>query len=331
MPALELPSSRRESPLVEPSIVARVRPGPSPLVATHDDETYPLYAARFAELLLGVTGPRISGSVLELGCRRGEVTAELVRRHRGKLPTATEGEGPADAHGGNGARNGSSPSSNGLIIGLEGSPGRLSMARARLGDAARSGQVFLRAHEPAQALPFADEMFDLCLSNLVVGDVPDRRRVLADLVRVARPGARVAVALPLDGTFGEVLDLFDEVLLGLSHDEARRALGTYRQGMPPGEKIASELEQLGLQEVEVVVSRWELAFGSSREFFYAPFIEQGPLPRWKAIAGRGEKMHAVFLTLKQSIDHYYAGRSFVVSVVAGCVHGRKPAAASATA
>jgi SAM-dependent methyltransferase len=172
-------------------------------------------------------------------------------------------------------------------------------------------------------------MFDLCLSNLVLGDVPDRRPVLADLVRVARPGARLAVTLPLDGTFVEVLDLFDEVLLTLAHDEARAALGAYRQGMPSGEKIAAELEQLGLQEVEVRVARWELLFASSREFFYAPFIEQGPLPRWKAIAGRGEKMHAVFLSLKRSIDCYYAGRSFVVSVVAGCVHGRKPAAATA--
>jgi SAM-dependent methyltransferase len=212
-------------------------------------------------------------------------------------------------------------------VALEGSPGRLSLARAGLLDATRSGQVFLRAHDPAQRLPFADEMYDLVVSNLVVGDVPDRKAVLADLARVSRPGGRIAVTLPLDGTFTEVIDLFDEVLLGLQHDEARAALGTYRLGLPLGETVAAELEALGFEEVEVKVARWELLFASSREFFYAPLIEQGPLPRWKAIAGRGEKMHAVFLTLKESIDRYYAGRPFVVSVLAGCVHGYKPAQA----
>jgi len=306
---LELNVSRRESAVVEPSIVARVRPGPSPVVPTHDDEIYPLYAGRFAELLLAVTGPRLTGSVLELGARRGELTAELVRRHR------------------RGEVTGVAP---GLIVALEGSAGRLSLARLRLAEAARSGQVFLRAHDPASALPFADETFDLCLSNLVLGDVPDRRAALGELARVARPGARVAVTLPLEGTFAEVIDLFDEVLLGLAHHEARAALGAYRLGLPAGETVATELEQLGLQEVQVELRRWELLFASSREFFYAPLIEQGPLPRWKAIAGRGEKMHAVFLTLKQSIDRYYAGRPFAVSVVAACVHGRKPAAAGPT-
>jgi SAM-dependent methyltransferase len=290
--------SRRETYLAEPSIVARVRPGPAPVAPTHDDEVYPLYAGRFARLLLEAIGPGISGSVLELGCRRGEITRELLRRHRG---------------------------GQGLIVAVEGSPARLSLARAGLLDATRSGQVFLRSHDPAQRLPFAEEMYDLVVSNLLLGEVPDRRAVLADLVRVARPGAHIAVTLPLDGTFAEVIDLLDEVLLGLHHDEARAALGTYRQGMPPGETVAAELERLGMEEVKVKVARWEFLFASSREFFYAPLIEQGPLPRWKAIAGRGERMHAVFLTLKQSIDRYFAGRPFAVSVLAGCVHGHKPA------
>lgn len=301
--------SRRENHLVEPSIVARVRPGPAPAVPTHDDETYPLFAGRFADLLLAVVGPRLAGSVLELGCRRGEVTRELIRRHRGGRPPPLPG----------------APPNQGLIVALEGSPARLSLARARLAEATRAGQVFLRAHEAGKTLPFADEMFDLCLSNLAVGEVPDRRAVLADLVRVARPGARVAVTLPLLGTFDEVINLYDEVLLGMQHHEARAALGAYRLALPSGETVSTELERLGLKEVQVSLARWELLFASSREFFYAPLIEQGPLPRWKAIAGRGEKMHQVFLSLKDSIDRYYAGRPFAVGVVAGCVHGRKPA------
>jgi SAM-dependent methyltransferase len=288
--------------VVEPSIVARVRPGLAPVAPTHDDEVYPLFGQRFGELLLAAVGPRISGSVLELGCRRGELTAELQRRHRG---------------------------GKGLIVAMEGSPGRLSLARTRLGSAAAAGQVFLRAHNPRERLPFANEMFDLTLSNLVLGEVPDRHALLTELHRVGRPRSRVVLTLPLAGTYGEVIDLMDEVLLGLHHDEGREALGAYRDSLPTGDRLAAELTQLGFTDVEVTLGRWQLLFASSREFFYAPLIEEGPLRRWKAIAGRGERMHAVFLTLKQSIDRYYAGRAFAVSVVAGCVSGYKAGPAPA--
>ncbi len=294
--------SRREHSVVEPSIVARVRPGLAPVAPTHDDEVYPLFGQRFGELLLSAVGPRISGSVLELGCRRGELTAELQRRHRG---------------------------GKGLIVAMEGSPGRLSLARARLNAATQAGQVFLRAHNPRERLPFANEMFDLTLSNLVLGEVPDRHALATELHRVSRPGARVVLTLPLAGTYAEVIDLMDEVLLGCKHEDGREALGAYRQGLPSGEQLAAEVERLGFSDVEVTLSRWQLLFASSREFFYAPLIEEGPLRRWKAIAGRGERMHAVFLTLKECIDRYYAGRSFAVSVVAGCVSGYKAGPASA--
>jgi SAM-dependent methyltransferase len=296
--------SRREKSVVEPSIVARVRPGPAPVAPTHDEEVFPLYGQRFGELLLAAVGPRISGSVLELGCRRGELTAQLLLRHRG---------------------------GQGLIVAMESSPGRLSLARARLGDATKSGQVFLRAHNPRDRLPFANEMFDLTLSNMVLGEVPDRHALLTELHRVSRPRGRVVLTLPLQGTFAEVTDLMDEVLLGLAHDQGREALDRYRRTLPDGDTVAAELEQLGFTEVEVTVSRWQLLFASSREFFYAPLIEEGPLRRWKAVAGRGEKMFNVFVTLKQSIDRYYAGRAFAVSVVAGCVSGYKPGPAPADA
>ena len=37
-----------------------------------------------------------------------------------------------------------------------------------------------------------------------------------------------------------------------------------------------------------------LLFKSSREFFFAPLIEYGPLADWKAIAGKGKQMQDVF-------------------------------------
>ena len=88
-------------------------------------------------------------------------------------------------------------------------------------------------------------------------------------------------------------------------------------------------EAAGLESVEVEVERWELLFKSAREFFFAPVVEYGPLPRWKEIAGKGDEMQDVFFFIKEAIDAYFGTGSFSVSVVAGCIRGRKPIAAPA--
>jgi hypothetical protein len=69
---------------------------------------------------------------------------------------------------------------------------------------------------------------------------------------------------------------------------------------------------------------FKLVFRSSREFFFAPVIEYGPLADWKEIAGTGQDMQDTFWKIKAAIDAYFGGGSFAVTVRAGCAHGRKP-------
>jgi hypothetical protein len=76
-------------------------------------------------------------------------------------------------------------------------------------------------------------------------------------------------------------------------------------------------------DVEVEVARWELVFRTGRELLYAPLVETGPLPAWKAIAGRAADMNAVFVSLNDTIDTYSGRAGFSVTVVAGRISGRK--------
>jgi hypothetical protein len=68
---------------------------------------------------------------------------------------------------------------------------------------------------------------------------------------------------------------------------------------------------------------FSLLFKSSREFFFAPVIEYGPLAEWKDLAGGGQEMQDVFWYIKEAIDAYFDGRPFQVTVKAGCLIGRK--------
>jgi hypothetical protein len=103
-------------------------------------------------------GPRISGSVLKLGCRRGELTGECSSRIRG---------------------------AKGLIVAMDGSPGRLSWPGPGWASPPPVRAGVLRAPQPARTAALRQrDVRPRLLSNLVLGEVPDRHALLTELHRV---------------------------------------------------------------------------------------------------------------------------------------------------
>lgn len=104
------------------------------------------------------------------------------------------------------------------VVGVDASAGMRSMADAlaseTLGDLAGR---FRTAVAFADALPFADETFDVALSSFVFQLVPNRARALREARRVIRPGGVLAYvswlqdsrAFAPDLIFDEVLEAFD--------------------------------------------------------------------------------------------------------------------------
>jgi len=79
----------------------------------------------------------------------------------------------------------------GRVIGIDYSETMLETARARAAQAQLPVEYVLAE---ATRLPFADASFDGCLASRVLGHVREPERALAEMVRVARPGARIVVA-----------------------------------------------------------------------------------------------------------------------------------------
>jgi hypothetical protein len=76
-------------------------------------------------------------------------------------------------------------------------------------------------------------------------------------------------------------------------------------------------------EPRVEIDEFSLLFRSSREFFFAPVVEYGPLTEWKAIAGTGQELQDTFWYIKEAIDAYFGSRAFQVTIKAGLLVGRK--------
>jgi ubiquinone/menaquinone biosynthesis C-methylase UbiE len=272
----------------------------SRLARLYDDEILPAYSAHFASLLLRqVDFARVDigagARVLEVGCATGHLTRELGRRL---------GD---DCH----------------ITAIEETSAFIPEARMKIeGDPEVRAPITFQAGTPT-ALPFESNAVDLMVSNLGVASCDDPAAACNEIARVLAHGAQAVITAPLRGTWGEFLDLFRDVLREGGKRDSLAALDGYLAGLPDGDAVAGWLERAGLSDVRVEIDRWEILFGSAREFFFAPLVELGPLPAWKQVTGRGDEMQDVFFFTKEAIDTYFKGRVFAISVVGAAVTGTK--------
>jgi hypothetical protein len=141
-------------------------------------------------------------------------------------------------------------------------------------------------------------------------------------VRVAKTGGEVRCTLPLAGTFQEFHDLYREVLIKHDKHDALDRLDRHVARYPTVDHVERCMKTANLAG-HIELDEFSLLFKSSREFFFAPVIEYGPLAEWKEIAGAGQEMQDVFWYIKEAIDAYFDGRPFQVTVKAGCIMGTK--------
>jgi ubiE/COQ5 methyltransferase-like protein len=200
----------------------------------------------------------------------------------------------------------------------------LDVARRKVADLGPLGKkgVFFRTESAVPKLSFADEVYDLVVCNLGLGEMPSLESALRDFVRVAKTGGEVRCTLPLAGSFQEFHDLYREVLIKHDKHDALERLERHIARYPNPEHVEHCMKAAGL-DGGLEYEEFALLFKSSREFFFAPVIEYGPLGEWKEIAGLGQEMQDVFWYIKEAIDAYWGGRPFQVTVKAGCLIGRK--------
>jgi ubiquinone/menaquinone biosynthesis C-methylase UbiE len=267
------------------------------LARVYDAEVAPVFAQRFAAMLLGALEGRPGARVVEVGCATGALTLELTRRFDFASRVVAIDEAPFVA-----------------------------LARPKV-EAQAPGRVTFEIG-PAAPLTLETASADVVVSNLASAAFADPARAVREFARVLAPGGQAVVTTPLRGSWAEFLDIYRDVLLENGTPESLAALEQYVASMPDGPAAAAWLEAAGLVDVELTIQRWEILFKSAREFFFAPLVELGPLSRWKRIAGRGEEMQDVFFFTKEAIDTYFHGGAFPITIVGAVVRGRKPGAAA---
>jgi ubiquinone/menaquinone biosynthesis C-methylase UbiE len=265
------------------------------LARIYDREILPIWSERFGRMLLRRVELPDKGQVLDVACGTGYPAIELLRRMGDRC----------------------------RLIAIDSSSAMLDVARNKIMALGKRG-VFFRTESAYPRLSFADDVYDVVVSNLGLEDTSSPAAALADLTRVTQPGGQVVCTLPLAGTFQEFYDIYFEVLIKHDKHATLARLHDHVQSHPTAETCECWLRAAGLERVGVDVEEFTLLFRSSREFFFAPVIEFGPLQAWKRVAGRGQELQDVFWYIKEAIDAYFGDRAFEVTVRAGCLSGHKP-------
>jgi ubiquinone/menaquinone biosynthesis C-methylase UbiE len=152
----------------------------------------------------------------------------------------------------------------------------------------------------ACALPFPDRSFDRVLSLLVLHFVPEAGKAVAEMRRVAKPGAVVGAAV-WDARGGGVANrmFFDTAAVLDPQARARRARNYPRPMTRPGE-LAQAWRAAGFGRVEETTLAIRMEFASFADY-WAPFEgKDGPGAEYVATLGEAERAR-----LREAVEAAY--------------------------
>jgi ubiquinone/menaquinone biosynthesis C-methylase UbiE len=171
-------------------------------------------------------------------------------------------------------------------------------------------------------LDVPDNEFDLVIGNASLVSRQLVRDMFAEMVRVAAPGATIALTLPTASSFGEFFSIYWEALYNrslLDHEPDVEQLITE---LP----TVSDLKQMagdeGLKDVESWTQIEEFDFESGEQFLTAPLIGEFLMHDWLALVPV-EKRADLFEEISRLINEERHEAEFALSVKATLIVGQK--------
>jgi ubiquinone/menaquinone biosynthesis C-methylase UbiE len=174
-----------------------------------------------------------------------------------------------------------------------------------------------------EALNFEDDQFDL-----VVGDAsliaPERLpEIFSEMVRVAVPGATVALSVATATSFGEFFSIYWEALRDAGFMEHEHEVEELIRLLPTVSAIEQMAEREGLDAVESWTNVEEFDYKSGEEFLNSPLIADFLLRGWLETLPDTIDRTRVIEEIARVIDRERQDLDFTLSVKATLMVGRK--------
>jgi ubiquinone/menaquinone biosynthesis C-methylase UbiE len=207
------------------------------------------------------------------------------------------------------------------VVGVDASEERLILARGK----AEAQQMERASFQQGslQVLPFDDEEFDLVIGDASMFSAAAIGAALAELMRVAKPGATVALKLTTRGSFDEFFSIYWEALYNLDLLECTpqlEALTTTRFFVSEAEDLA---KAAGLKGVRSATRKEEFDYTDGQAFFEAPLIDNFFLNEWLAVLPNEALRQSVMQEAIKIIDQERQRADFDISIKATVIIGQK--------
>jgi ubiquinone/menaquinone biosynthesis C-methylase UbiE len=193
------------------------------------------------------------------------------------------------------------------------------LARAK---ATATNEQITFATAPLDKLNLSDNSFDLVIGNASLVSRDRTRTMFSELVRVAAPGATVALTLPTASSFGEFFSIYWEALHNnglIDHESGVEQLITELPTVSDVEQLA---EDEGLTDVESWTRIEEFDFESGEQFLTSPLVAEFLMQDWLALVAEDQRAE-LFSEISRLINEDRHEAEFALSVKATLIVGRK--------
>ena len=248
----------------------------------------------------------------------GERFAELIDEHL-KLPNEGEALYVAAGTGGHAMALHERAGDKVELLCVDENPECLELAKAKA--TATNEHISFDIAQPDR-LDLNDNRFDLVIGNASLVSRQRVRKMFSEIVRVAAPGATIALTLPTASSFGEFFSIYWEALhnIGLlDHESDVEQLITELPTVSDVERLA---EDEGLGEVESWTRIEEFDFNSGEQFLSSPVVAEFLMQDWLALVS-DDRRAELFSEISRLINEERHEAEFALSVKATLVVGRK--------
>ena len=151
----------------------------------------------------------------------------------------------------------------------------------------------------------------------------ERLELFKQVRRLLCPGGQALIALPLRGSFQEVLDLYREYALKYDDTDFSKAVELAIAARPSIESLSEELETVGLDDVDIEIRQTSLPFDSGRAFAEDPvnrLLIQPEIRSWLGVSDVVKPLEYV----RDAIDKYWSESKLELSITVACASARVP-------
>ena len=248
----------------------------------------------------------------------GERFGELIDEHL-KLPSEGKALYVAAGTGGHALALQERAGEKVELLCVDENPECLEIAKAKA--AATNEQVTFNTAR-VDKLDLPDNSFDLVIGNASLISLRLVRKMFAEMVRVAAPGATIAFTLPTYSSFGEFFSIYWEALHNnglMDHEPDVEQLITQ---LPTVSDMQQMAEDEGLKDVASWTRIEEFDFESGEQFLSAPLIAEFLMHEWLALVPE-DKRAGLFEEISRLINEERHEAEFALSVKATLIVGQK--------